>query len=122
MAKTHAGSNSLEARSGELMSIPLSLLEAWAAELPVVASAVGAIPQTVAHGVTGMLFESGDQSALAETLEGLLDSPAWMSQLARRGRREVERKYSLGRMADSYEEHYRMLVNSRRSRAGGRQA
>jgi len=102
--------------------LPLSLLEAWAAGLPVVASAVGAIPQTMAHGVTGMLFESGHQSALAETLEGLLDSPAWMSQLARHGQREVERKYSLGRMADSYEGHYRMLVGSRRSRSKGRQA
>jgi glycosyltransferase involved in cell wall biosynthesis len=96
--------------------LPLSLLEAWASGLPVVASAVGAIPQTVAHGVTGMLFESGDQAALTETLEGLLDSPAWMSQLARRGRRQVEAKYSLGRMADQYEDHYRTLVGSTKGR------
>ena len=90
--------------------LPLSLLEAWASGLPVVMSAVGAIPQTVAHGVNGMLFESGDVTALTETLEGLLDSPAWLSQLGRRGRQLVERKYSLSRMADNYEAHYLALT------------
>jgi glycosyltransferase involved in cell wall biosynthesis len=90
--------------------LPLSLLEAWASGLPVVVSAVGALPQTVAHGLTGMLFESGDQTALTETLEGLLDSPAWMSQLGRRGRQQVLHKYSLSRMADNYEGHYQSLI------------
>jgi glycosyltransferase involved in cell wall biosynthesis len=78
--------------------------------LPVVSSDVGAIPQTLAHGITGLLFESGDQRALTETLEGVLDSPAWMSQLGRRGRQQVEQEYSLRRMADHYEQHYRGLV------------
>ena len=93
--------------------LPLVLLEAWAAGLPVVASAVGGIPRTVTHGVNGMLFESGSQSALAETLEGLLDSPAWMSQLGRQGRQEVHSRYSLARMASNYETIYRELTAPR---------
>ena len=93
--------------------LPLALLEAWASGLPVVVSAVGALPQTVVHGMTGMLFKSGDQTALTETLEGLLDSPAWLSQLGRRGRLQVERLYSVSRMADHYEDNYRMLLAQR---------
>jgi glycosyltransferase involved in cell wall biosynthesis len=90
--------------------LPLALLEAWASGLPVVVSAVGGLPQTVVHGMTGMLFKSGDLTALTETLEGLLDSPAWLSQLGRRGRLQVERLYSVGRMADRYDDNYRMLL------------
>lgn len=90
--------------------LPLALLEAWAAGLPVVSSAVGGIPQVVKHGVTGMLFESGDVTALQETLEGLLESPSWMNQLATAGRREVNQRYSLAVMADAYEGLYRQLT------------
>ncbi|MEX2025860.1 MAG: glycosyltransferase family 4 protein, partial [Pirellulaceae bacterium] len=93
--------------------LPLVLLEAWASGLAVVASAVGGIPQTVIHGVTGFLFESGNQTALTETLEGLLDSPSWISRLGRQGRTEVERRYSLRRMADDYEADYRSLLHHR---------
>ncbi len=93
--------------------LPLAMLEAWAAGLPVVASAVGAIPQTVTHGVTGMLFESGDVAALTETLEGVLDSPSLLGQLGRRGRWQVESRYSLGRMAADYEADYLRLARPR---------
>lgn len=97
--------------------LPLALLEAWASGLPVVASAVGAIPQTLTHGVNGMLFESGDETALMETLEGLLDSPSLLGQFGRRGRELVESQYSVGRMADDYEATYRQLAGER-ARAG----
>jgi glycosyltransferase involved in cell wall biosynthesis len=93
--------------------LPLALLEAWAAGLPVVSSAVGGIPQTVVHGSTGMLFPAGDLTALAETLEGLLDTPPWMGQLGRAGRRQVEEHYSLAHMADAYDGLYRSLIGQR---------
>ncbi len=90
--------------------LPLALLEAWASGLAVVASAVGAIPQTVTHGVNGMLFEKGDETALTETLEGVLDSPSLLSQLGRRGRELVQRCYSLDRMAAEYAASYQQLA------------
>jgi glycosyltransferase involved in cell wall biosynthesis len=90
--------------------LPLALLEAWASGLGVVASAVGAIPKTVIHGQTGLLFENGDERALVETLAGLLDTPAWMNQLGRRGRAEVHARFSLGRMANEYEAVYSRLA------------
>jgi glycosyltransferase involved in cell wall biosynthesis len=90
--------------------LPLALLEAWAAGLAVVSSSVGAIPQTVLHGISGLLFPSGDVGALAETLSRLLDAPWLISQLGRRGKARVEHRYSLARMADEYEQHYRALT------------
>jgi glycosyltransferase involved in cell wall biosynthesis len=95
--------------------LPLALLEAWAAGLAVVSSAVGAIPQTVLHGISGMLFKSGDVSALTQTLEGLLDAPWIVSQLGRRGRARVELRYSLERMADAYRQHYDAVVGKVRT-------
>jgi glycosyltransferase involved in cell wall biosynthesis len=93
--------------------LPLSLLEAWVAGLPVVASAVGGIPKAVAHGRTGMLFPSGDLAALTETLEGLIDAPGWMRMLGHLGRQQVEQHYSLRHMADTYESLYRALIGQR---------
>ena len=90
--------------------MPLALLEAWAAGLAVVSSAVGSIPQTVMHGISGMLFPSGDVAALTDTLERLLDAPWIISQLGRRGRARVEARYSLERMAAAYRQHYEALV------------
>ena len=92
--------------------LPLALLEAWAAGLAVVSSAVGAIPQTVVHGVSGMLFESGDRQALVKTLQTLLDSPSLISQLGRRGQARALRRYSLARMADDYAERYETLLTT----------
>jgi glycosyltransferase involved in cell wall biosynthesis len=92
--------------------LPLALLEAWAAGLAVVSSNVGAIPNTILHGISGMLFKSGDVQALTETLERLLDAPWIISQLGRRGRARVELHYSLKGMADSYHQHYCQLVGS----------
>jgi glycosyltransferase involved in cell wall biosynthesis len=90
--------------------LPLALLEAWAAGLAVVASAVGGITKTISHGQTGLLFESGNERALVETLAGLLDTPAWMNQLGRHGRTEVQARFSLDRMTSEYESAYTSLV------------
>jgi len=92
--------------------LPLALLEAWAAGLAVVSSSVGAIPQVILHGISGMLFKSGDTQALAEILERLLDAPWLIGQLGRRGRARVELRYSLERMADSYRQHYTELTKT----------
>jgi glycosyltransferase involved in cell wall biosynthesis len=93
--------------------LPLALLEAWAAKLPVVASAVGGIPRAVTHGVTGMLFPPRDFESLVDTLVGLLETPAWMRLLAHNGRQLAEKQYSLASMADAYESQYSPLVTQR---------
>ncbi|HEV3116236.1 MAG TPA: glycosyltransferase, partial [Gemmataceae bacterium] len=88
------------ALTSRLEGLPLAILEAWAARLPVIASAVGGVPDLVKHGQTGMLFESGDEDRLFEQLQEILGDTARGRGLGEAGHREVLAKYSLQRMAD----------------------
>jgi glycosyltransferase involved in cell wall biosynthesis len=77
---------------------PLSVLEAMAAGVPVVATAVGGIPELVAHGETGLLVESGRPEALAAALDELLSDPARAEALGRAGRERVRERFSREQM------------------------
>jgi glycosyltransferase involved in cell wall biosynthesis len=70
--------------------IPNSLLEAMATGLPVVATAVGGIPDVVLDGQTGLLVTPGDPSALAEAIDKLLADPRLAEAFGRGGRARVE--------------------------------
>ncbi len=64
-------------------------LEAMAAELPVVACRVAAIPEVVQDGVTGLLVPPRDPAALAAEIERLIADPELARRLGREGRRRV---------------------------------
>jgi glycosyltransferase involved in cell wall biosynthesis len=70
-------------------ALPYSLLEAMAAELPVVATRVAGVPEVVAEGETGLLVSPADPQALAGALEQLLDSPTLRRRMGQEGRRRV---------------------------------
>lgn len=89
---------------------PVSLLEAWAAERPVVCTAVGGIPNILTDCITGRLVPSGDEAALTDALADVLDDPAVAAGLGRAGRAEVATRYSLDRMGETYERRYRELI------------
>jgi glycosyltransferase involved in cell wall biosynthesis len=93
---------------------PVSLLEAWLAGVPAVCSAVGGIPAVLTNEVDGLLFPSGDASALVSALERVVNDPALRARLAAAGERVVCERYSLERMASEYEARYRALVEARR--------
>src|SRR5919201_317243 len=65
--------------------LPLCVLEAMAHGKPVVASAVGGIPELVEDGVTGFLVEPGDVDGLRGALQRLLDDPALRRRMGREG-------------------------------------
>jgi sugar transferase (PEP-CTERM/EpsH1 system associated) len=90
--------------------MPLSILEAWAAEVPVVASRVGGLPELIEDGRNGLLFPAGDEAALAGALHRLIVHPPLARQLGEAGRLEVEARFSLDRMADDYQRHYLDLL------------
>jgi glycosyltransferase involved in cell wall biosynthesis len=69
---------------------PVSILEAFAAGLPVVSTAAGGIPSLVRHGETGLLTPARRPDLLAAAIIELLEHPARAASLARRARQEVE--------------------------------
>jgi glycosyltransferase involved in cell wall biosynthesis len=90
--------------------MPLAILEAWAAGLPVVASRVGGVPGLVSDGETGLLFDPGDEAALAASLVELLRDRDRASRLARAGRSRVAQEYDSRRMLETYHRHYLDLL------------
>lgn len=70
-----------------------SPLEALACEVPVVATAVGGLTETIIDGQTGWTYPVGDSAALANRIERVLDNPEGAAQLAARGRRMVIERF-----------------------------
>jgi len=82
----------------------------------VVARRVGALPDTVMHGVTGLLVEGEEPEAVAAALERLLEDPALAQRMGEAGRRRVEEAFSPERHAERIEAVYRAALR-RRERA-----
>ena len=95
----HADAFVLPAQYEELGSV---LVEAMAAGLPVVANAVGGIPDLVTDGVTGRLVERGDLPALAKALDESLADPS----TAIAARAHVERQYAWPALARAVHDVY----------------
>ena len=83
--------------------LPLILLEALARARPVVASAVGGVPDVVEDEVTGRLVPPGDPAALADALEGFHGRPDAALKLGRAGEQRIEEAYTWPRVAEAFE-------------------
>ncbi|HEY7434496.1 MAG TPA: glycosyltransferase family 4 protein, partial [Methylomirabilota bacterium] len=88
-------------------------LEAMAAELPVVACRIAAVPEVVLDGATGLLVAPRDPAALAEALERLISEPALAKRLGREGRRRA-----LGFSPRPVAERFLSAVHSTQDRLG----
>jgi glycosyltransferase involved in cell wall biosynthesis len=86
--------------------LPVSVLEAMAAELPVVASDVGGLGELVVDGETGLLVPSGDPAALAEALGRLLDDRELRQKLGAAGRARAEASFDLAEFRRAHVELY----------------
>jgi glycosyltransferase involved in cell wall biosynthesis len=78
----------------------LTVVEAMAAGVPVVASAVGGIPELVDPDVTGILVPPGDAAALADALRRLIQDPALREQMGGKARAAARARFSHTRVAD----------------------
>jgi len=76
-------------------SLPFVVLEAAAAEVPLIATNVGGIPEIMA-GLDVPLLPPGDADALARALQGFLDDPAAAKAQAGRLRQSVQRRFAIG--------------------------
>jgi glycosyltransferase involved in cell wall biosynthesis len=88
---------------------PISLLEAMAAGLPSVATAVGGIPDVVTDGVNGMLVEPGDVGMLAAVLRKLLDDRMLRSRLGAAARETVRLRFDADHVIGELEKIYASL-------------
>lgn len=86
--------------------LPSALLEAMFAARPVVASAVGGIPDVVEDDRTGLLVPPGDAAALGTTIRRLMASPELRGALGAAGYAHFRSEYSADRMTEAYLQLY----------------
>jgi glycosyltransferase involved in cell wall biosynthesis len=95
---------------------PNALLEAMAAGLPVVASAVGGILELVTDGRNGLLTPPGDPDALAERVIRLMSSPSLAQGLGEAARETAQTRYSFDHMVHAFEQLYLTELSRRSAR------
>jgi glycosyltransferase involved in cell wall biosynthesis len=98
--------------------VSLALLEAMAAGLPVVVTAVGGTPEVVTDGETGLLIPPQDAAALTGALARLLADRAWGKQLGENARAHVREHFSLERLGREINEIYGELLEKKFGRGG----
>ena len=98
-------------------TFPNTVLEALACGTPVVATAVGGIPEQVEDGVTGFLMPPGDAEAMAEAIITLLTDDALRMRLGRNAAEDAQRRFTLNRQVEAYLGWYEELVANRLSPA-----
>ena len=91
-------------------SFGLSVVEAMAAGLPVIAANGGAVPENVKEGVTGMLVPVNDSDTLARAIISALESPQRVESLAKTAKVYVQKKFSWDRAADSMIDLYQQIL------------
>jgi glycosyltransferase involved in cell wall biosynthesis len=89
---------------------PLSILESFAAGLPVVTTEAGGIPHLVRHGENGLMVPLDDDGSLAEQALRLLEEPGLAAELTSRARREYRELYRWESVRDQWKELYRQLL------------
>ncbi|GJL58424.1 MAG: glycosyl transferase group 1 [Nitrospirales bacterium] len=92
--------------------IPQSLTQALAMERPVVASAVGGVPEVVQDGQSGLLVPPRDPEILAEKIGCLLSDPLAATRMGKIGRQVIQERFSLEHMLTQTELVYRQLMQS----------
>jgi glycosyltransferase involved in cell wall biosynthesis len=90
--------------------LPLSLVEAMAAGLPVVATDVPGHRDVVVHGETGMLVPPGDTTALAQAIASLVADPARCKPMGETGRWRAQKEFAVRSMVEATAHVYRQAA------------
>jgi glycosyltransferase involved in cell wall biosynthesis len=102
--------------SPNIDNMPASVLECYAAGLPVISTRVGGVPYILDHERTGLLVERDDHQAIASAAFRLLEEPGLAARLTRSGHEEC-RKYAPAVVANHWLELYFALVPADHARA-----
>jgi glycosyltransferase involved in cell wall biosynthesis len=95
--------------SSHTEGLPVALLEAMAARVPVIATAVGGTPEVVQEGQTGYLVPPNQPERLAERLETLLNDRSSRTAMGQAGRQRVCDQFTFASMARHYDELFSHL-------------
>jgi len=101
--------------------LPLAVLEAMRAGVPVVATDVGSVAEAVVPEETGLLVQPGDTRAFVGGLRRLLDDPELRRRMGQRGRERALERFTIERRAAEFERLYEDLRTRRRSSRPARQ-
>lgn len=96
--------------------LPLVVLEAMLAGVPVVATPVGGVPDAVRDGESGFLVPPDDAPALTAALARLAADPALRGRLAAAAEEHARREFTVGAMTRAYETLYDDVLGARRPR------
>ena len=91
------------ALASEREELPISVLEAMAAGLPVVAVQTGGLPEMVAEGETGLLVPARDTAAMGERLRRLAEDPALRARMGAAGRARAFAEFGRGPIVERIE-------------------
>lgn len=94
--------------------IPLTVIEAMAAGLPVVSTNVGGVGEVMVDPETGLLAPAGDDAALAAHILRLSADPALSRRMGQKGRERAQALFSEARMHAAYHELYEDLLHARK--------
>jgi len=90
--------------------LPMSILEAMSAGLPVVSTPVGGIPEAVQENITGLLVPPGDTQELALTLCKLLSAPDLSKKMGDMGKKRYLESFSTNAMGRSFLRVYKTCI------------
>jgi glycosyltransferase involved in cell wall biosynthesis len=90
--------------------LPVMALEAMAAGVPVVATAVGGTPEAIREGVDGFLVPPGDPGAIADRLRRLLDDEDTRLDMGRKGRERVLGEFTFEAQAQTFHQLFEELL------------
>ncbi len=107
---TWLGGLDILAHPADMEGLGVSLLQASAAAVPIVASRAGGMPEAVLDGTTGILIEPGDVRALTAALRRLLDDPALRERMGEAGRARILNEFSIDAMIAGNVSVYRAVL------------
>jgi glycosyltransferase involved in cell wall biosynthesis len=90
---------------------PLTILEAMACKLPVIATYTGGVTEII-HDDTGLLCHPRDSIDLSKKIEYLVQNPDKADQMAERAFQRFEKKFTLSRMINEFEKIYHKAINA----------
>ncbi|HQV69639.1 MAG TPA: glycosyltransferase family 4 protein [Thermoflexales bacterium] len=94
--------------------LPISILEAMRAGLPIVATNVDGVPEAVREGKNGLLVPRSNPLALAEAIGQMVESPEMRAQMGAESRRMYETEFGVERMLTELNEVYRSAISKQK--------